>query len=215
MAKQPAARGDWSLAGPLIRDGGANSLAPENSMDRDPAAVPHHLEPLAGLNDLRILKLAQMHEQAFSRFVGEVATPQIQDESLRDHLAHIAPPTDRTHARLAAEAERLSSSVGANHHANRERALLLDILELAEAEREFYVRHMDELHDPRAVRLFRELVHVQEERVQQARRLLRAADARSSERKRRVGAESTLGSLLSEDDVPLREGVSDYGRSPR
>lgn len=109
------------------------------------------------LDDIRILKLAQMYERAYERFVLEMAQRYVRDVDVQRALEQLAKPRDRHAERISRELTRLTSLVGDADRASLERAALLDVLEVERAAREFYVRFVEHAHDPKVATLFREL----------------------------------------------------------
>ena len=154
------------------------------------------------LNDLRVLKLAEMYEMAFERFVFEVAERIVQDEEVRAALRRLVSPEDRHHERLVEHMVRLNAALTPADQAAVEIAALEDVLEVEAAARDFYRRQADQLHDPRVVKLFRELAAEEERHVRLAREALRLAESRAGrmgftalarEEMRRVVGELSVG----------------------
>lgn len=161
------------------------------------------------LEDLRILRLAQMYEDAYERFVLDVARRHVRDPTVRKRLRRLSSPLDEHEAALAEQAKRILDALGPDDHAELERAMVRDVLEVERAAREFYLSNMDRLHDPQVVALFRALAHEEEAHARIAEEALALADANA----RRAGlphAEvSRIRSLLDGPEVPLREGAGD------
>jgi rubrerythrin len=159
------------------------------------------------LNDLRILKLAEMYEAAYERFVLEMANRVVKDEEVRKKLLTLA--TDDHHDRIVEEIDRLNAALSPEDQRQVERAALLDVVEIERASRDFFVAHADQVHDPRIVKLFRRIVREEEAHVRLAEEALgvhhRAPTSEASDVSRK------LRLVLTEDEVPLREGTSDYG----
>lgn len=159
------------------------------------------------LNDLRILKLAEMYETAYERFVHEMAERVVKDDKVRERLRVITQ--DGHHERIVAEIDRLNKTLSSEDAHEVERAALLDVLEVERNSRDFFITHIDQLHDPRLVSLFRAIAQDEERHVEEAERALSLHHGARP----RNGAEWSrkLRMILGEDEVPLREGVSDYG----
>ena len=166
------------------------------------------------VHDLRILRLAQLYEEAYETFVREVARELVTDEALRRRLERLAPPDDEHGARIAELLGRIRDRLGPDDALAAERAAIQDVLDVERAAREFYLRHVDDLHDPEAVALFRDLAREESEHVRVAEQVLDAHDARM----RRAGFEPRLRRIhdvLDMADPPLREGAGDLGRARR
>lgn len=161
------------------------------------------------LNDLRILKLAEMYELAFERFVLEMATRVIRDEGTRQRLANLAGPKDDHHGLLVAEIKRMNAALQPEDQAALEHAALLDVIEVERAAREFYLSHVDQVRDPAVVALFRRLAREEARHVEIAEDALAASDAHAGRQRLDVGSQFRL--LTSEENVPLREGRVDLG----
>lgn len=121
------------------------------------------------LDDLRALRLAELHERAYERFVRDVAE-HVADEGARADLAGIAASDDA--ARIAAEIERLRAKLSPEDAADAARASLLDVLDVERAGLEFYVKHVDAVHDPALVQLFHDLAQRKRDRIHVAETIL-------------------------------------------
>jgi rubrerythrin len=159
------------------------------------------------LNDLRLLKLAEMYEEAYERFVLEVAGRIVQDEEVRRPLMTLVAPTDQHHERIVAQIERLNARVGPEGQRSVERAAILDVCEVERAAHDFYVRVADQVHDPEVARLFRALAR------EEAGHMRIAAGALALAERKAAGAPSTFADAfrLLGEAMPLREGAIDYG----
>lgn len=166
----------------------------------------------AQLNDIRLLKLAEMYEAAYEQFILEMATRYIEDPALRERLLQAASPEDRHAERIAAELERLNAAVGPQDRADIARAALLDVRDVERAARDFYLRHADEVHDRGVARLFRDLAREEDRHLQLAEELVRAVEHRSALRGARPGTVDPLRLLRAADAMMLPEGVGDLGR---
>ena len=130
------------------------------------------------VQDLRILRLAQTYEDAFEAFVRQVAEQMGADETVRARLERLAPRADAHGVRLRRLIEKVEARLGPDDAPEAERAAILDVVEVEVAAREFDLRHLEELHDPEAVALFRELLREEGEHVRIAEQVLDALDAR-------------------------------------
>ncbi|HWH07750.1 MAG TPA: hypothetical protein VNX21_01025 [Candidatus Thermoplasmatota archaeon] len=136
------------------------------------------------VDDLRHLKLAELHESAYERFVVEVATGVVEDPRIRAALLALAPVGGGHHPRLAGEMARINAELTPAERAEVTRAALLDVVEVERAARDLYLRLADRVHDPRLVRLFRALAKDEERRVRLAQDLVVLADAPPPEPRR-------------------------------
>lgn len=143
------------------------------------------------VQDLRILRLAQLYEDAYEAFVRHVAREVVTDEALRRRLERLAPPDDAHAARIRELLSRAAARLGPEDAPAIERAAILDVVDVERAAREFHLRNVDELHDPDAVALFRLLAREEAERVRAAEEALDAHEARM----RRAGVEPRLRRL--------------------
>lgn len=168
------------------------------------------------LEDLRVLRLAQMYEEAYERFVVEVAGRDVRDPTLRKRLRRLSSPLDDHAGVLARHAKRIVDALGPDDQAALERALLRDVLEVERAAREFYLSHIDRLHDPGLVALFRTLAREEDAHARIAEDALAIADAHARRTALPHDEVARLRSLLDDaDDVPLHEGTGDVGRPRR
>ncbi len=109
------------------------------------------------LSDIRILKLAQMYERAYEAFVREVATEFVGDDAIKAKLGELSGPLDNHRDRIAAHLDRLNRKMGPVDPHVVERAALRDVLDVERAARAFYLRFVEEIHDPHVARLFRDV----------------------------------------------------------
>lgn len=161
------------------------------------------------LNDLRVLKLAEMYEAAYERFVLEMANRVVKDEEVRRKLLALA--SDDHHDRIVAEIERINATLSPEDQWEAERAALLDVLEVERASRDFFNEHTDAVHDPRVVKLMRRVAREEDAHVRLAEEALAAHRGGTV----REDVARKLRLILTEDEVPLREGTSDYGLHDR
>ncbi|HEV8359961.1 MAG TPA: hypothetical protein VGR28_05825 [Candidatus Thermoplasmatota archaeon] len=163
------------------------------------------------LNDIRLLKLAEMYESAYERFILELAARVVDDPQLRAGLGKLTDPNDRHGERIVAELERLNAKLGPADKPGVVRAALLDVADVERSARDFYARNADRVHDGRVAKLFRELAQEEGRHLHIAEDLLRIA-ARGV-----VGAGADLAGmealrlLTDPDAMLLREGVTDFG----
>jgi rubrerythrin len=161
------------------------------------------------VNDLRVLKLAELYEEAYERFVVEVATRVVEDPEVQGLLRRLVAPEDRHHERIAAQIERLRGSLAREDRDGIARAALLDVVDVERSARDFYLRQADYVHDPEVGSLFRALA-----REEAAHHGIALQALELATRKHVAGAPdlSRAFRLLGEpgEGLPLREGVSDF-----
>lgn len=124
------------------------------------------------MNDIRLLRLAEMYESAFEAFVVELAARDIRDASLRKELLTVISPDEDHGGRVQTEMQRLHEALGPEAAAALERGAILDVIDIERAAREFYMTHVDSVHDPRVVKLFRELAMEEDRHARIAERVL-------------------------------------------
>lgn len=107
----------------------------------------------ASLDDLRILRLAQLYERAYESFVREIASTIVEPRT-REKLRELVPETDDHDAILGKRIAAILAGLEADDRRRAERAALLAVVEVERAAREFYVANLDSLHDPALVDLF-------------------------------------------------------------
>lgn len=140
----------------------------------------------ARVEDLRHLKLAELHELAYERFILDVALGTATDPRVRASLLRLVPEDERHHARIAEEMRRIDAALTSGERAEVTRAALLDVVEVERAARDMYLRLADKVHDPRLVALFRTLAKEAEGHVRLALDLVVLADAAPPAAPRRV-----------------------------
>lgn len=158
------------------------------------------------VEDLRILSLAQMYEDAYERFVHDVAMRDA-DPATRKRLAALTSPQDRHGELLRAHADRIRGTLSPDEGPEVVTSAIADVVEVERAAREFYLQHIDRIHDPALARLFRALAHEEELHVEIAERAL--DDYRRRHR--------LLGKPVAppnDEPVLLLEWTGDYGPSP-
>lgn len=154
------------------------------------------------LGDIRILKLAEMYERAYEGFVLEMATRYVRDPQIKKRLEALVSTTDGHGERIAAELARLSALVGEDERESVERAALLDVLEVERSARGFYLRFVEEVHDPLVADLFRDLAREEGAHVRIAEDALAQNDKRSG--RPRLSAETQrMLRMLAEGVDPL------------
>lgn len=152
------------------------------------------------LNDIRLLKLAELYEAAFEQFIVELASRFIDDDAIRARLAALNSPQDRHRERIVSEMERLNAQIDPGDQFDVMRAALLDIRDVETAAREFYMRQADQVHDERVANLFQSLAREEEVHRRIAQETIAMAD-------RRAGR-ALSGKDLSEELRLLSEPIS-------
>jgi len=152
------------------------------------------------LADLRILRLAQMYEHAFETFVA-TASARYLDGPTRERLAPLQPERDQHEARVKALIERIESDVSRDMDGALARSVLLDVVEIERAAREFYLNHLDRVHDPDVARLFHKLAAEESRHVEIAEMALAA-----------LGPDESVVRESDANDIPAWEGTSDMSR---
>lgn len=161
-------------------------------------------------DDLRILKLAELYEDAYERFVREAALRTVEDPGMRAKLLRLAPLDDPHGARIAAERRRIEARLGPADKPAVLVGTLLDVVEVERAARSFYLSALTQAHDPGLVKLFRELAREEETHVGIAEDVLGEAKA-ALPRASTSGLAPEELALLGNGEPLLREGVSDFG----
>ena len=128
------------------------------------------------LEDLRQLKLAELYEMAYERFILDVAL-RTAEGSVRDTLLKLGPAGEGHGQRIAEEMERINAELTPEEREEVTRAALLDVVDVERAARDMYLGLADKVHDPRLVRLFRSLAKEEEAHVKLALDLVVLADA--------------------------------------
>jgi hypothetical protein len=162
------------------------------------------------LHDLRLLKMAQWQEEAHEGFLVGMTDRYVRDPEVRGKVLALAGPVARHHRRLAEEAGRIAGRLTEEEQAGLARAALLDVRDVEQERREFYLRHADDLRDPALARLFRDLARAEGRHVQVAEEALAMVAARPAG----PGTGEDFAphfQLLQAEAMPLREGVSDFG----
>lgn len=108
------------------------------------------------LEDLRILRLAQLYERAYEDFVQEIAS-RLADEDTRRRIEPLAPAQDDHAKRLQRHADRLRARLREEDREGLLDGALLDVVEVERAARAFYLQNADRVHDPAIARLFHDL----------------------------------------------------------
>lgn len=166
------------------------------------------------LNDLRILKLAEMYERAYECFIFEMTERVVKDDSTRQKLRRLISPVELHGERIAAEINRINATLSPEDADAVEHAALLDVLDLERAARAFYLRHIDRLHDPQVVQLFRNLAHEEEAHAAITTQILADSDRRHGRVSMPPPWEDEMR-LVERDEngepPPLREGAGDLG----
>lgn len=123
------------------------------------------------LNDIRILKLAQMYEIAYETFLRDVAARVVDDPELGD--ADHAGRIERHLVRLV-DALEPSDDVGI------QRAALMDVRDIEAAAERFFRDHADRVHDPEVAALFRDIADEERAHVRAADEMLRTLASRTA-----------------------------------
>lgn len=131
------------------------------------------------LSDIRILKLAEMYEHAYEAFILDMATRYVQDPDVKTKLRTLAGPSDDHEARITGELERLNKDLGTVDRAAIERAALQDVIAVERAAREFYLKFVEEVHDPAVAELFRNLAREEAGHVRIAEAALALSDKKA------------------------------------
>lgn len=163
------------------------------------AAEARRLSP--HLNDVRILKLAEMYEAAFARLLAEMSA-YTHDDDVRGKFARLFMGTRLRMDRIGMEILRLSAKIGRADDDELERCAIQDVHETERAARAFYLRHVEEVRDPDVADLFRALAHEGRVRVRVAEDALGLHDRRVAARRPGRGSRlrASLVKLSSGDD---------------
>lgn len=151
------------------------------------------------VNDLRLLKLAEMYALARERFVAEIEAHVVDDPDVRAVLQRLIASHGGQRARLASEILQLNAGIHPEAHAEVVRAALLDIREAEEDAREFYRAHADRLREVPLAHLFQALAQEAARDARLAEDALRLAD-----RKARRAAMRARGLAQLPYGLPLR-----------
>lgn len=169
------------------------------------------------LNDIRLLKLAELYERAYEQFVLELAENASDDPEVLERLKLLVSPDDRHGERISEQLERLNREVTLAERADVVRAAIMDVCDVERSAREFYVRHIDDLRDPQVAKLFRELAAEEARHARIATDALRVLDRRHGGR----AVEALRIVREPADEIPMWEDVLDPGaggsriRSPK
>lgn len=157
------------------------------------------------LSDIGILKLAQMYERAYEEFVLEMAKKYVHDEDVKKRLAKLVGPADRHGERIVAEIERLNTSLGDVDRASLERAALRAVLHVERSARAFYMKFVEEIHDPGVAVLFRTLAREEAEHIRAAEDALAISDKKGS--RPRLGEDTERLLRLMEHSPSARQRI--------
>lgn len=135
--------------------------------------VPSDRNPLA--HDIRLLKLAEMYEEAYEGFVLQMATQVVDDAELQTMLMQLVDPADAHGERIAEELDRLNQNVGDELRQDIVIAALNDVIEVERAARDFYRSHAGSVHDREVRALFEELAEAEDRHHEIAKTALRTA----------------------------------------
>jgi hypothetical protein len=123
-------------------------------------------------SDLRLLKLAELYEEAYEGFIVRLATQVVGDRIAREGLSRLVDPSDRHGERIAELLVALSADLRPEDAHHVEAAALEDVIQVEESARDFYQATQAKLHDPRARELFQRLAQEEEGHARIARALL-------------------------------------------
>lgn len=128
------------------------------------------------VDDIRILKIAEMYERAYESFVLEIAEKYVHDPAVKKLIHKLAGPNEKHGERIASAIERLNAQLGIVGRASLERAALRDVLDIERSARAFYMKYVEEVHDPGVAALFRALAHEEGEHIRIAEDALALCD---------------------------------------
>lgn len=128
------------------------------------------------VNDVRILKLAELYEVAYERSVADIAAQFAEDAMILEGLSRLVSPEARHPERIVEALERLNARLGSRDRSDLLRAALLDVRDVERSALEFYTRQADRVHDADVAALFRALAHDESEHVRIAEGLIKLAD---------------------------------------
>lgn len=120
------------------------------------------------LHDIRLLKLAEMYERSYERFVLEMAAQFPEDDDVQEHLRQLVGGEDDHGARITTELSRLNAEAGDLDPVLIQRAALMDVVEVERTAREFYIKNADRAHDPAVASLFREMAREESQHIRLA-----------------------------------------------
>ncbi|MGQ0536627.1 MAG: hypothetical protein ACT4PT_11205 [Methanobacteriota archaeon] len=163
------------------------------------------------VNDIRLLKLAELYERAYEEFVLGIATDIVEDADVRARLLRLTSPQDRHGERIVAHLTSLNARVTEADRPAVLRAALLDVCDVERAARDFYLSHVDSVHEPAVARLFRELAAEEARHLRIAEETLALVDRRAGRIPQREDEGSETTRLFRDSVSPLWEGTSDYG----
>lgn len=170
------------------------------------------------VRDVRLLKLAEMYEVAYERFVLDVASRIVKDPLVRAQLLRLAAGPhagDDHHGRIVLQLERLNATLPEGAQPAIDLAAVQDVLDCERAAREFYLSRIDEASDPAVRALFHDLAKEEARHVAIAEAALDVAQRHA---RAIAGVEpfSYPSSLAADDEngVLLREGAMDFGPAP-
>lgn len=142
-----------------------------------PNQLPNDRNPI--VHDIRLLKLAELYEEAYERFVVQMATQVVEDGEIRDLLWKLVDPGDAHAERIAAQLERLNAAIGEEAKEDVLLAALKDVCEVERTAWDFYRLHSTSVKDPQVRALFDELAHEERRHYTIAREALALARRRA------------------------------------
>lgn len=157
---------------------------------------------IEGAEDLRILRLAKLYEDAYHAFIRDALREQA-DPGTREKLAALLPPQNKHVDELERQEARLRSQLRDADAPQLAAGVLADIVDVERATREFYFQNADRIHDPALAQLFREL-------ARDGTRQGEIAEAALDDYRRKKGISRAKASSNGQD-VALWEGTGDLG----
>lgn len=136
----------------------------------------------------------------------------VEDPEVKAKLMLLVSPTDRHHERIVAQMQRLQAAMTPAEQAGLLRAALLDVCDVERSARDFYLRQADQVHDGEVAKLFRQLAREEEGHMRIADEALKLAHRRHAHAPDDQQLTDVLRLLGDGNSVPLREGVTDFGR---
>jgi hypothetical protein len=131
------------------------------------------------VEDIRLLKLAELYEEAYERFVITMATQVVEDPDVRARLMRLVDPADDHGGRIHDQLERLNGMLGQKDATSILLGALVDVCEVEMSARDFYLDHADDAHDPKVRELFHELAKAEAAHLRIAQQTLREAKKRA------------------------------------
>jgi rubrerythrin len=124
------------------------------------------------VEDLRLLKLAELYESAYEGFIVQMATQVVGDDEARAQLFRLVDPADDHAGRVAELMTVLNDRLDARGRRHLAVAALEDVVEIERSARDFYRSHAPKAHDAAVRGLFEELARAEEEHARIASKAL-------------------------------------------